>query len=67
MFQEIERAGGSAKALESGLIQKAVAKIRTQREANVASRKEALIGTSDFPDLAEEPVAVLGDFPGDAA
>ena len=62
LFQEIERAGGSAKALESGLIQKAVAKIRTQREANVASRKEALIGTSDFPDLAEEPVAVLGTF-----
>ena len=62
LFQEIERAGGSAKALESGLIQKAVAKIRTQREANVASRKEALIGTSDFPDLAEEPVAVLGAF-----
>ena len=62
LFQEIERAGGSAKALESGLIQKAVAKIRTQREANVASRKEALVGTSDFPDLAEEPVAVLGAF-----
>ena len=62
LFQEIERAGGSAKALEAGLIQKAVAKIRTQREANVASRKEALIGTSDFPDLAEEPVAVLGAF-----
>jgi methylmalonyl-CoA mutase len=62
MFQEIERAGGSAKALEAGLIQKAVAEIRTQREANVAHRKEALIGTSDFPDLAEEPVAVLGAF-----
>ena len=25
-------------------------------------RKEALVGTSDFPDLAEEPVAVLGTF-----
>ena len=62
LFQEIEHADGSAKALESGLIQKAVAKIRTQREANVARRKEALIGTSDFPDLAEEPVAVLGAF-----
>lgn len=62
LFQEIERAGGSPKALESGLIQEAVAKIRMQREANVARRKEALIGTSDFPDLAEEPGAVLGAF-----
>ncbi len=62
LFQEIERAGGSAKALEAGLIQKAVAKVRAEREANVASRKETLIGTSDFPDLAEEPVAVLGAF-----
>jgi len=62
LFQEIERVGGSAKALESGLIQKAVAKVRVEREANVARRKEALIGTSYFPDLAEEPVTVLGAF-----
>ena len=62
LFQEIESIGGSAKALECGMIQKAVGEIRTQREANVARRKEALIGTSDFPDLSEEPVAVLGAF-----
>jgi methylmalonyl-CoA mutase len=62
LFQDIERAGGSAEALESGLIQKAVAKVRAEREANVACRKDALIGTSDFPDLAEEPVTVFGTF-----
>lgn len=62
LFQEIERAGGSAKALEAGLMQKAVAKVRAERDDNVACRKEALIGTSDFPDLAEEPVAVFGAF-----
>ena len=59
LFQEIERAGGAAKALEAGLIQKAVAKVRAEREANIASRKDTLIGTSDFPDLAEEAVSVL--------
>jgi len=42
------------------LIQKAVAKVRVEREANIASRKAPVIGTSDFPDLAEERVAVLG-------
>ena len=61
LFQEIERAGGAAKALEAGLIQKAVAKVRAEREANIASRKDTLIGTSDFPDLAEEPVTLLED------
>ncbi len=59
LFQDIERAGGTAKALEVGLIQQAVAKTRAEREANVARRKDTLVGTSDFPDLAEEPVAVL--------
>ena len=59
LFQEIEREGGAAKALEAGLIQKAVAKVRDQHQANVARRKDTLIGTSDFPDLAEESVAVL--------
>jgi methylmalonyl-CoA mutase len=60
LFQEIERVGGSFEALKAGLIQKAVAKVRAEREANIASRKESVIGTSDFPDLAEEPVTVLG-------
>jgi methylmalonyl-CoA mutase len=59
LFQEIERAGGSAKALEAGLIQKAVVKVRAQREVNVASRKDSLIGTSDFPDLTEDKVTIV--------
>ena len=59
LFQEIERAGGSAKALEAGLIQKAVAKVRAEREANVASRRDPLIGTSDFPDLTDDKVTIV--------
>jgi methylmalonyl-CoA mutase len=58
-FQRIESEGGIANALESGLIQRAVAKVRDMREANVARRKDPLVGTSDFPDLAEEPSTVL--------
>jgi methylmalonyl-CoA mutase len=60
LFQKIERGGGVAKALESGLIQRAVAKVRAERETNVARRKDSLVGTSDFPDLTEAPVVVLG-------
>jgi methylmalonyl-CoA mutase len=59
LFQEIEQAGGAWTALESGLIQQEVAAVRTEREGAIARRKDALTGTSDYPDLAEEKVAVL--------
>jgi methylmalonyl-CoA mutase len=59
LFQEVERRGGAWAALELGLIQREVAAVRGAREAAVARRKDALTGTSDFPDLAEAPVAVL--------
>jgi methylmalonyl-CoA mutase len=59
LFQEIERAGGAFAALEQGLLQQKVAAVRAERQAAVARRKDALTGTSDFPDLAEAPVAVL--------
>jgi methylmalonyl-CoA mutase len=58
-LQEIEAAGGAWAALQQGLIQNKVAAMRGAREAAVARRKDALTGTSDFPDLAEAPVAVL--------
>jgi methylmalonyl-CoA mutase len=59
LFQEIEREGGVARALETGSIQQAVAKVRTSREANIARRADSLVGTSDFPDLDETEAAVL--------
>ncbi|HEY5606905.1 MAG TPA: methylmalonyl-CoA mutase family protein [Alphaproteobacteria bacterium] len=63
LFQEIEAAGGAPAALEHGLIQEKVAKVRAEREAAVAHRKDALTGTSDYPLLAETPVQVLGATP----
>jgi methylmalonyl-CoA mutase len=45
--------------LESRLIQRVVAKVRAERQANVATRKDAIIGTSDFPDLGEDKVEVF--------
>lgn len=58
-FQEIEAAGGLGAALETGLIQTQVAKMRAEREAAIATRTEPLTGTSEFPDIAELPVTVL--------
>jgi methylmalonyl-CoA mutase len=57
-FQEIEAAGGIAAALERGLVQERVATVRAKREQAVARRRDAITGTSEFPHLAETPVAV---------
>jgi methylmalonyl-CoA mutase len=62
-FQEIETAGGTAAALEAGLIQSKVAATRAEREKNVARRRDALTGTSEFPDLHESSVRVLDVVP----
>jgi methylmalonyl-CoA mutase len=59
LFQEIESAGGAWAALERGLIQSKVAVVRTARQQAVARRKDALTGTSDFPDLHEAMPSVL--------
>ena len=59
LFQEIESSGGAWAALERGLIQTKVATVRSERERAVARRKDALTGTSDYPDLSETPATVL--------
>jgi len=59
LFQDIEKAGGAAAALEQGLIQAKVAPVRAEREKAIARRKDALTGTSEFPDIAETPAVVL--------
>ncbi|TMJ02732.1 MAG: methylmalonyl-CoA mutase [Alphaproteobacteria bacterium] len=58
LFQEIENAGGVAAALEAGLIQNKVAATRAEREKNIARRRDALTGTSEFPDIHETAVHV---------
>jgi methylmalonyl-CoA mutase len=59
LFQEIEAAGGTPAALEAGLVQDKIAKVRAEREAAVAQRKDALTGVSDYPLLSETPATVL--------
>ena len=59
LFQEIEKAGGAAAALESGLIQQKVAAVRAERQKAIAMRREVLTGTSDYPNLNEFPIAVF--------
>ena len=53
-FQEIERAGGVVEAFP--LVRERLADTWQRRSENIAHRKDALTGISEFPNLAEKPV-----------
>ncbi|MDK0517887.1 methylmalonyl-CoA mutase small subunit [Streptomyces sp. ML-6] len=55
-FQEIERSGGQAAALRSGMIRERLAATWAARGKDLARRKEPITGVSEFPLLAERPV-----------
>ncbi|WP_326800079.1 methylmalonyl-CoA mutase subunit beta [Streptomyces sp. NBC_01808] len=55
-FQEIERAGGQAAALRSGMVGERLARTWAERGRRLATRREPVTGVSEFPDLAEKPV-----------
>jgi methylmalonyl-CoA mutase len=63
LFQEIENAGGAFASLEQGLIQGKVAATRAARANDIAKRKFVLTGASEFPNLREANVTVLGTKP----
>jgi methylmalonyl-CoA mutase len=53
-FQRVERAGGQHAALRSGLVATSIARNWAKRVADLASRREAVTGVSEFPNLAEQ-------------
>jgi methylmalonyl-CoA mutase len=59
LLQEIETAGGAAAAIEQGLVQTKVAATCAARQVAIARRKDALTGTSDYPDIHEAPLKTL--------
>jgi len=63
LFQEIEREGGILTSLKRHSLQERIAFVRMQREKAVATRKEPLTGTSEFPNINEAEVAVLLPMP----
>jgi methylmalonyl-CoA mutase len=54
LFQRIEAAGGYSKALAAGWMAEEIAKTRAAREKAVSSRRRALVGVNNFPDLNGE-------------
>jgi methylmalonyl-CoA mutase len=53
LFQEIEREGGIVASLEKSALQGRVATIAADRANRLATRREPITGTSEFPQLDE--------------
>lgn len=70
-FQDLEAESsgdltGIVGALANGHIQKGLARERDARAKAIATRREPITGTSEFPNLSEAPVAVLAPLPAAA-
>jgi methylmalonyl-CoA mutase len=63
LFQEIEREGGILESLRTDKLQARIAAVRAQRDKAVATRKEPITGTSEFPNISEMDVSVLLPMP----
>ena len=59
LFQVQESAGGLVAALQTGTMQAEIAKVRAERQRNIARRRDPLTGISEFANLKEAPVSVL--------
>ena len=59
LFQSIESEGGVFNALTKGQFVARIATVNQHRDEDLAKRKQALTGTSEFPDIKEVPVSVL--------
>lgn len=57
-FQEIEKSGGMAAALEAGLPQQKVETVRQKRTANIGKRRDLIVGTNIYPNATEKPLEV---------
>ncbi len=55
-FQAFEIEGGMAAALKKGIPQQQIAEIAAKRAKNIATRKDRIVGTNMYPNLAEKTV-----------
>ena len=56
LFQRIEAAGGYSQALNAGWLADEIAKTRAAREKAISSRRKALVGVNNYPDLNGKPL-----------
>lgn len=58
LFQDIERRGGMAAVLVDGSLASQISETEVSRAKRIATRKDALTGVSEYPNIAEKPVTI---------
>ena len=53
LFKDIESKGGYVASFEAGDIQKLIAETAAKRDLNIATRREILLGTNQYPNFTE--------------
>ncbi len=56
LFQEIEKQGGMAAALEAGMPQQACAEVFANKQKKVRQRREVLVGVNMYSNATEKPL-----------
>jgi methylmalonyl-CoA mutase len=54
LLKQVESEGGYAKAVASGSVEKALAATRAERAKAYSSRRRALVGVNNYPDVTEK-------------
>ena len=53
LFKEIEEAGGYVAAFKKGIVQSKIQESATKKDNNIATRREILLGTNQYPNFTE--------------
>jgi methylmalonyl-CoA mutase len=62
-FQELEAQGDIENSLRNNIIQNDIKASWQERMKNIAKRKDAITGVSEFPDIHEKPIDNIVDIP----
>jgi methylmalonyl-CoA mutase len=54
LFLEVQEKGGFLAALREGFVQNEIKKMAAKRDMNIATRRENLLGTNQFPNFTEK-------------
>ena len=64
LFLEVEDRGGFATAVNNGDVQRDVNKTNTSRKNSIATRRQILLGTNQYPDFNEKAASKVEDTDG---
>jgi methylmalonyl-CoA mutase len=61
LFLQVQEKGGFTAAFQAGFIQAQVAEVAKKRESAIATRREVLVGTNQFPNFNESIKTTIAD------